>query len=172
MPRYLDRHRSRHHQQRTRVPRALEDDGAVAVAGIPQLVNANEVAAEPLLPSFLYMPGESEFPAGATALPWDSKQSPITASSLAASRSAAAPRSPAAWCRPPRAGFRTRRRIAQPATLPVESRRRHHPHFTCRCLRRVSAAPPHGLGIRTSRCALRRSGRSGHRPGVVRRRCA
>jgi molecular chaperone DnaK (HSP70) len=34
-------------------------------------VNVNEVAAEPLLPSFLYMPSEREFPAGATALPWD-----------------------------------------------------------------------------------------------------
>ncbi len=53
--------------------RTLEDDGAVAVAGIQQLVNVNEVAAEPLLPSFLYMPGEREFPAGASALPWDGK---------------------------------------------------------------------------------------------------
>lgn len=52
--------------------REMDEGGTVAVAGIPQLVNANEVAAEPLLPSFLYMPGEKEFPAGATALPWDS----------------------------------------------------------------------------------------------------
>src|SRR6185437_15543588 len=42
------------------------------VATIPQLTAANEVAAEPLLPSFLYIPGEKEFAAGATALPWDS----------------------------------------------------------------------------------------------------
>jgi molecular chaperone DnaK (HSP70) len=49
----------------------MDDDGAVAVAPIPQLVNANEVAAQPLLPSFLYMPAEREFPADATALPWD-----------------------------------------------------------------------------------------------------
>ena len=45
--------------------------GAVELALIPQLVNANEVAAEPLLPSFLYIPGERDFPAGSTALPWD-----------------------------------------------------------------------------------------------------
>ena len=45
--------------------------GAVELAAIPQLVNANEVAAEPLLPSFLYIPGERDFPAGSTALPWD-----------------------------------------------------------------------------------------------------
>jgi molecular chaperone DnaK (HSP70) len=38
---------------------------------VPQLVNPGEVRAEPLLPSFLYMPGPSEFPAGATALPWN-----------------------------------------------------------------------------------------------------
>ena len=38
---------------------------------IPQLVNANEIGAEPLLPSFLYIPGERDFPAGSIALPWD-----------------------------------------------------------------------------------------------------
>ena len=51
--------------------RSMDEAGSVDVARIPQLVNANEVAAEPLLPSFLYMPAEREFPAGATALPWD-----------------------------------------------------------------------------------------------------
>ncbi len=50
--------------------RALDDISSVSVAAIPQLTNANEVTAEPLLPSFLYMTGEKEFPAGATALPW------------------------------------------------------------------------------------------------------
>src|SRR5581483_4510585 len=30
-----------------------------------------EVAARPLLPSFLYLPGPHDLPAGATALPWD-----------------------------------------------------------------------------------------------------
>jgi molecular chaperone DnaK (HSP70) len=38
---------------------------------IPQLVNPGELRAEPLLPSFLYVPGPSDFPAGATALPWN-----------------------------------------------------------------------------------------------------
>ena len=54
--------------------REIEETSGVGVASIPQLINANEVAAEPLLPSFLYMPGEKEFPAGATQLPWDSKK--------------------------------------------------------------------------------------------------
>src|SRR5215471_3950668 len=39
--------------------------------GVPQLVAAGEVAERPLLPSFLYLPGEHDLPPGATALPWD-----------------------------------------------------------------------------------------------------
>ncbi len=38
---------------------------------IPQLVNPGEVRDEPLLPSFLYLPGAADFPAGSIALPWD-----------------------------------------------------------------------------------------------------
>ena len=43
----------------------------VELLGIPQLVNPSEVREEDLLPSFLYIPGAGDFPAGATALPWD-----------------------------------------------------------------------------------------------------
>ncbi|HTQ54377.1 MAG TPA: Hsp70 family protein [Bryobacteraceae bacterium] len=43
----------------------------VELLEIPQLVNPSEVREESLLPSFLYVPGASDFPAGATALPWD-----------------------------------------------------------------------------------------------------
>jgi Hsp70 protein len=46
-------------------------EAKVELAGIPQLVNTNEIAAEPLLPSFLYIPGERDFPPGSIALPWD-----------------------------------------------------------------------------------------------------
>jgi len=38
---------------------------------VPQLINPGEVRAEPLLPSFLYVPGSSDFPTGSIALPWD-----------------------------------------------------------------------------------------------------
>ncbi len=38
---------------------------------VPQLANASEVADETLLPSFLFVPGEKDFPEGATALPWN-----------------------------------------------------------------------------------------------------
>jgi hypothetical protein len=40
--------------------------------GVPQLVVPGETKDRPLLPSFLYLPGPHDLPAGATALPWDS----------------------------------------------------------------------------------------------------
>src|SRR5437870_238405 len=43
----------------------------VRVFAVPQLVAPGEVAGRPLLPSFLYLPGPHDLPAGATALPWD-----------------------------------------------------------------------------------------------------
>jgi len=38
---------------------------------VPQLVAPGEVANRPLLPSFLYLPGQHDLPPGATALPWN-----------------------------------------------------------------------------------------------------
>ena len=43
----------------------------VRLMDIPQLVNPGEVRDEPLLPSSLYVPGPSDFPAGSLAIPWD-----------------------------------------------------------------------------------------------------
>lgn len=43
----------------------------VQLLGVPQLVNPGEVRDENLLPSFLYLPGPSDFPEGALSLPWD-----------------------------------------------------------------------------------------------------
>jgi molecular chaperone DnaK (HSP70) len=43
----------------------------VALFEVPQLVNPGEVRDQPLLPSFLYLPGPADFPAGSIALPWD-----------------------------------------------------------------------------------------------------
>ena len=48
-----------------------EDQARVEVAPIAQLVNPGEVARRPLLPSFMYLPGGMDFPAGSTALPWE-----------------------------------------------------------------------------------------------------
>src|SRR5262249_22191738 len=43
----------------------------VQTFAVPQLVNPGETKNRPLLPSFLYLPGPHDLPAGATALPWD-----------------------------------------------------------------------------------------------------
>ncbi|MGC9969183.1 MAG: Hsp70 family protein [Bryobacteraceae bacterium] len=53
---------------------SIEDPHRLPVASlfpIPQVTNPGEVREEPLLPSFLYLPGAVDFPAGALALPWE-----------------------------------------------------------------------------------------------------
>ena len=50
------------------------DNPAVQTFAIPQVVNPGEVAARPLLPSSLYLPGPNEQPAGALKLPWDAER--------------------------------------------------------------------------------------------------
>jgi hypothetical protein len=50
---------------------AAEEANRIEVRSIPQLVNPNEVAERTLLPSFLYIPGEFDFPKGSLALPWE-----------------------------------------------------------------------------------------------------
>jgi molecular chaperone DnaK (HSP70) len=46
------------------------EDGAIEVVEIPQLVNPGDVAVRSLLPSFLYVAGEFDFPADSLLLPW------------------------------------------------------------------------------------------------------
>ncbi len=43
----------------------------VSFLEIPQLVAPGETAGRPVLPSFLYLPGNYELPPGSTAVPWD-----------------------------------------------------------------------------------------------------
>ena len=43
----------------------------VELFDVAQLTNPGEARKETLLPSFLYIPGAADFPAGSTALPWD-----------------------------------------------------------------------------------------------------
>jgi hypothetical protein len=50
---------------------ATGEESPIEVRSIPQLVNPNEVAERTLLPSFLYIPGELDFPKGSLALPWE-----------------------------------------------------------------------------------------------------
>jgi Hsp70 protein len=50
---------------------SAEENNQIRVRGIPQLVNPSEVAERTLLPSFLYIPSEFDFPKGSIALPWE-----------------------------------------------------------------------------------------------------
>jgi hypothetical protein len=52
---------------------AGEKESPIEVRRIPQLVNPNELAERTLLPSFLYVPGEVDFPKGSIALPWEAE---------------------------------------------------------------------------------------------------
>ncbi len=51
--------------------RDVETAGPIEVLPIPQLVQPGEVAPLTLLPSFLYIVGDLDFPAGSLALPWE-----------------------------------------------------------------------------------------------------
>lgn len=50
---------------------------AQATLPIPQLTAIGTVESKLLLPSFLYLPNEAEFPSGSLALPWDSDRSEV-----------------------------------------------------------------------------------------------
>lgn len=50
-----------------------QEEARVEIAPIPQLVNPGEVANRTLLPSFMFLPGSMDFPAGSIALPWDAE---------------------------------------------------------------------------------------------------
>ena len=47
--------------------------GAQTMLSIPQVTSVGTVEKKLLLPSFLYLPNDQEFPAGSLALPWDKK---------------------------------------------------------------------------------------------------
>jgi hypothetical protein len=67
-----------------------EENSRIEVSSIPQLVDANEVAERTLLPSFLYIPGEFDFPKGGLALPWESEPK-LVIGELARKRGAESP---------------------------------------------------------------------------------
>ncbi|MBI3407847.1 MAG: Hsp70 family protein [Planctomycetes bacterium] len=60
--------------------------GTIQHFAMPQLVAPGESAPRPLLPSFLYLPGAHDLPAGATALPWDPPKPAGESSSLRGSQ--------------------------------------------------------------------------------------
>jgi hypothetical protein len=58
---------------------------------IPQITGPGTVEPRPLLPSFLYLANEQEFPAGALALPWDKKRKDAAVGEFARSHGAKVP---------------------------------------------------------------------------------
>jgi hypothetical protein len=69
---------------------APEEEARITVEAVPQLTNPNEVEERTLLPSFLYVPGELDFPKGALALPWE-REPQVIAGELARKRGAENP---------------------------------------------------------------------------------
>ena len=59
----------------------------ISLLPVPQLVNPGEMQSPDLLPSFLFVPGAADFPAGSTALPWDDAP-PYVVGTLARKRGA------------------------------------------------------------------------------------
>ena len=53
-----------------RIPEEVEP--AIRILPVPQVLSPNEVKAQPLLPSFIFLPGPHDVPQGSLALPWDS----------------------------------------------------------------------------------------------------
>ena len=62
----------------------------IEVEPVPQLVNPNEIADRTLLPSFIYVPGELDFPKGSLALPWE-QEPKFVVGELARKRGAESP---------------------------------------------------------------------------------
>ena len=67
-----------------------EEGARSNVPALPQLVNAGEIGELALLPSFLYVPADIDFPAGSLALPWNSSP-PLVVGELARKRGAENP---------------------------------------------------------------------------------
>jgi molecular chaperone DnaK (HSP70) len=67
-----------------------DEQPPIQVQPIPQLVNPREVGERTLLPSFLYVPGELDFPQGSLSLPWDGEP-PVIVGELARKRGAENP---------------------------------------------------------------------------------
>ncbi|MBK7992789.1 MAG: Hsp70 family protein [Blastocatellia bacterium] len=58
-----------------RINPAEDEKADISLFSVSQLINPSEVASQKLLPSFLYIPGEYDFPKGSTSLPWTSEHS-------------------------------------------------------------------------------------------------
>lgn len=55
----------------TRTPEGDDEKPVIETFAVPQVVSPGDVKAQPLLPSFLLLPGPHDVPAGSLALPWE-----------------------------------------------------------------------------------------------------
>lgn len=62
----------------------------IHIFDVPQLVAPADLRARPMLPSFLYLPGQYDLPPGSTALPWDPER-PYAVGELAREQGARVP---------------------------------------------------------------------------------
>jgi hypothetical protein len=69
---------------------SADEHPVLQLQDVAQVVNPGEVGRRPLLPSFLYAPGELDFPAGSTALPWNANPA-FVVGELARKRGAESP---------------------------------------------------------------------------------
>ena len=56
----------------TRAPEGDDEKVFIETFAVPQVISPGDVKAQPLLPSFLFLPGPHDVPAGSLALPWES----------------------------------------------------------------------------------------------------
>ena len=152
----------------TATPCTDDQPGPIASLPIPQVVAVNDVAERPLLPSFLYLPGAKEFPAGAFDLPWKSPPDRVLGRLRARARGQGA--GPAGQLGQELA-FARRRRPPR-ADPPLDGRRRCDQGLAGRRLGGVSRAPARRLERadprQDGRRPARKPGSLPDRPGVVR----
>ena len=67
------------------------DPPPIRLFNVPQLVAEHRVEPQPGLPSFLYLPGAHDLPAGATALPWDPQRGDYAVGAFARDQGALVP---------------------------------------------------------------------------------
>ncbi len=72
------------------LPLGGDQPGAPSAFAVQQVVNAGEVGERALLPSFLYLPAETDLPPGSLSLPWDGARD-FAVGTLARDRGASVP---------------------------------------------------------------------------------
>ncbi len=57
----------------TELPLEEKGEPVIKIFPVPQVIAPSEIQRQPLLPSFIYLPGAHEVPKGSLALPWDAE---------------------------------------------------------------------------------------------------